>query len=282
MNSLTTTSAVATRYFIALLVLLILGPAAWAGDPVRIAVFQGEGVGVSSVKLIAALENAKNRDFAILRITADEVRDGKLSNVDVLVHPGGSGSKQGEALGEEGRKAVREFVRDGGGFLGVCAGAYLATNDYSWSLNLIDAKVVDRRHWARGNGTVKIRLAPTASTFFGLDRDTLEIHYAQGPLLARREWDDEDVPDYQSLAIFDSEIAENGAPRGVMQGTSAVVRARYAAGRVFCFSPHPELTEGLEHLIPVAANWLVPISKRQAIEEPCSCRNRNAKEVTER
>ncbi|MBU6174095.1 MAG: biofilm PGA synthesis protein PgaB, partial [Planctomycetes bacterium] len=57
-------------------------------------------------------------------------------------------------------------------------------------------------------------------------------------------------------AIFSSEIAEKGAPSGVMVGTSAVVRGEFGTGRVFCFSPHPELTEGLHHLIPIAVEWL--------------------------
>ena len=84
----------------------------------------------------------------------------------------------------------------------------------------------------------------------------MEVHYGQGPLLGRPEWNDKDVPDYESLAVYDSEIAEKGAPLGVMKGTSAVVRAHCGNGRVFCFSPHPELTDGLDHLISTAVNWL--------------------------
>jgi hypothetical protein len=84
----------------------------------------------------------------------------------------------------------------------------------------------------------------------------MSIYYAQGPLLSRREWDDPDVPNYESLAIYTTEIAENGAPQGVMASTSAAVRCGYGQGRVFCFSPHPELTDGLHHLIPVTVHWL--------------------------
>ena len=174
----------------------------------------------------------------------------------MLVHPGGSGSKQGKALGDKGRIAVRNYVRDGGGYLGVCGGAYLATNDYPWSLNLIDAKVVDRRHWARGKGTVTLRLSPQGAKFFRHDDRDMAIYYGQGPLLARREWESPDVPDYESLAIYATEIAKNGAPKGVMPGTSAAVRCEFGSGRVFCFSPHPELTDGLHHLIPLAVVWL--------------------------
>lgn len=246
--------SVSIRILILLSVMAI--PAFGADVPIRVAVFKDSGVGTSSENLIAALKSATDGKFEIIRISAEEIRQDKLRAVDVLVHPGGSGSKQGKALGETGRDAVREYVREGGGVLGVCGGAYLATNDYSWSLNLIDAKVLDRKHWARGTGTVTLQLSPKGAEFFQHDGDEMSIHYGQGPLLARREWDDPGVPDYESLAIYASEIAKNGAPNGVMTGTSAAVRCEFGNGRVFCFSPHPELTAGQHHLIPLAVNWL--------------------------
>lgn len=240
-----------------LFLLWVIPAGLWASDgAIRVAVFDGDGVGPSVEPLIASFQKAKDGGFEVARITAKEIQGGKLSAYDVLVHPGGSGGKQGKALGEDGRKSVRDFVRKGGGYLGVCAGAYLATNDYEWSLNLLDAKVVDRRHWARGTGSVTLQLSPSGAAFFGLSGGKTEIHYAQGPLLARREWDDPAVPDYESLAVFASEIAKNGAPQGVMARTSAAVRGHFGRGRVLCFSPHPELTEGLEHLIPLAAGWV--------------------------
>lgn len=231
-------------------------PALGADTPVRVAVFKGAGVGSSSENLIEALKSAAGGNFEVSRITGEEIRGGQLATVDVLVQPGGSGSRQGKSLGESGCAAVRKYVREGGGYLGVCGGAYLATNDYSWSLKLIDAKVLDRKHWARGTGTVTLQLSPQGSDFFEHNGREMAIYYGQGPLLARREWDDPEVPDYESLAIYATEIAKNGAPQGVMAGTSAAVRCEYGNGRVFCFSPHPELTQGLHHLIPLAVNWL--------------------------
>ncbi len=223
--------------------------------PVQVAVFQFEkGVGSIPKGLTVALGAAE--DFNLIGITSDEIRAGKLADIDVLIHPGGSGSKQGRALDTLGREAVREFVRGGGGYLGICAGAYLATNEYSWSLNLIDAKVVDRTHWARGTGMVVIDFSAEGAEFFNYEYDEMMVYYGQGPLLARREWDDPDVPNYESLAIYSTEIAKKGAPEGVMVGNSAVVRTEYGKGRVFCFSPHPEMTEGLGYMINMAVDWL--------------------------
>src|SRR4051812_18762966 len=83
------------------------------------------------------------------RVGAKDIREGVLKEMDVLVQPGGSGSKQAEALQPEGCDAIREFVKGGGGYVGICAGSYLATTDYTWSLGILNAKVVDRKHWAR-------------------------------------------------------------------------------------------------------------------------------------
>ena len=128
-----------TKRHLALLLLIFMPIGLLAEEkPIRVAIFDGDGVGPSAIPLIAAIEKAKEHPFQISRITAAEIQGGKLAEVDVLVHPGGSGGGQGKALGENGRKAVRDFVHQGGGYLGVCGGAYLATNDYEWSLNLID------------------------------------------------------------------------------------------------------------------------------------------------
>ena len=202
-----------------------------AAQSIRVAVFDDAGVGKSAKDLLSKLDAGR---FDVRRIAAAEIRDGGLAEFDVLVHPGGSGSRQGKALGDDGRRAVRSFVKRGGGYLGVCAGSYLATNDYAWSLHLIDAKVLDRRHWARGTGAVQVQFSSRGASFFDVSKE-LDLYYGQGPLLARREWDDTEVPDYESLAIYKGEIAKNGAPRGVMAGTSAIVRTNYGSGRVFCF-----------------------------------------------
>jgi len=242
------------RLLCTFVLLLITSVASTA--PIKVAVFEGDGVGKSCTNLLTILDNSSKIQLEVSRVTTADIVAGKLDEFDVLIHPGGSGSNQGNDLGEDGRQQVRQFVSQGGGFLGVCAGAYLATNDYTWSLNLIDAKVVDRKHWARGTGTVQLELSPSGQDLFKAKSSELEIFYGQGPLLARREWDDPKIPDYESLAIYGSEIAKNGAPNGIMKGTSAAVRCDYGKGRVFCFSAHPELTEGLHYLIPTVVQWL--------------------------
>ena len=211
----------------------------------HVAVYNDVGAGRSRSDLTRSL---RQMDGVYYReVTAREIRAGALKDFDLLIHPGGSGSRQGRQLAKEGRETVRGFVRDGGGFIGICAGAYLASADYDWSLNILDARVLDRKHWARGTGTVDVGLSAAGKSFFGGDDDRLKIFYGQGPLLAPA--DNPDIPDYEVLASYESEIARNGAPKGVMIGTTAIARGRFGKGEVFCFSPHPEKTKALDSLL---------------------------------
>ena len=156
-------------------------------------------------------------------------------------------------MGEEGRSQVRDFVKTGRGLVGICAGAYLASCDYEWSLHVLDAKVIDREHWNRGTGTVEIALSSLGRETLELAQDQTEIYYHQGPLLAPA--DDPAVPDYQPLATYVGEVAKNGAPTGVMPGTTAIALGKFGDGRVLCFSPHPEKTPQLGSILLQGIYW---------------------------
>lgn len=219
--------------------------------PIRIAIFDDEGCGRTSAATVEQCFVGLD-EFATQRVDAADIRDGALERFDLLVHPGGSGSKQAATLGDVGRENVRRFVAEGGGYMGICAGAYLASADYTWSLHLLNAKVIDRQHWARGTGDVTIRLSPAGQRLLESE-ELVTVYYGQGPLLGPAGRDD--LPTYETLAVFETEIAKKGAPSGVMKGTTAAAAAPYEQGRVFCFSPHPEKSAELKGFIVRAARW---------------------------
>jgi hypothetical protein len=224
-----------------------------AGKVVRVALYADEG----SMKGGDNVEKCLNLDpgrYACKKVTAEDIRAGVLKDFDVLVQGGGSGSKCGLTLKSEGRDQIRGFVKNGGGFIGICAGAYLASSHYEWSLHILNAQVVDRAHWNRGGGTVKLNLTAGGKNQLAVDQDVIDCKYNQGPLLAPH--DKADLPAYQTLATFGSEIAKNGAPTGVMVGTTAVAAAPFGQGRVIAISPHPEATKGLDNVIRRAVKWV--------------------------
>ncbi len=220
-------------------------------NAIRVAVFEDEGVS-STQKLFEVLK--LDVQLVPSKISAKEIREGKLDSFDVLIHPGGSGSKQGKALGEEGRAKVRQFIEGGKGMVGICAGAYLASQQYDWSLNVLDAKVIDRQHWNRGFGNVGIAWTSEGQHLLKQDANPTDIYYHQGPLLA--PGDNPEIPDYEPLATYVGEIAKNGAPKGVMPGTTAIARGLYGKGRVLCYSPHPEKTPGLGEILLLGIHWV--------------------------
>jgi glutamine amidotransferase-like uncharacterized protein len=224
-----------------------------APKSIRVAIFSDAGVTKAGIKQVEGCL-PESEGFEVKPVNAAQIRDGALKNVDVLIHGGGSASKQGEMLGDEGRDAVKKFVDDGGGFIGICAGAYLASAEYPWSLGVLDAKVIDRPHWARGEGDVKLRLTSVGQKALQPEKEICTIHFENGPLLAPGEKDD--IDDYEPLATFETEIRKNNAPPGIMKGTTAIARGKYGKGRVMCFSPHPEKTPGRESFLQAAVRWV--------------------------
>ena len=216
-----------------------------ADTPVRIALYGDQGAFPSSLE---AAEKTLRSDpgFTVVRLQAEMVISGGLAGFDVVVFPGGSAHKISDTLGEEGRERVRTFVLEGGGYVGFCAGAYLACSGFSWGLGVLHAQTVSPL-WRRGTGMVDLGLVTGVTPWFDGLREPLAIRYANGPVLQPDEG--RSPTPYEVVAFYRSELAENGTPAGIMKGSPAMVRTRYGRGAVFVSSPHPERTPGLEAMV---------------------------------
>lgn len=220
---------------------------------INVAVYDGAGSDRSPGPAAMARALAAAEGVAFTLFGPAELHPETLRQFDVLIFPGGSGSGQAKGIGEAGAAAVRRFIDGGGGYVSSCAGTYLATNGYPWSLKILDANTVDRKHWRRGTGTVTIELTEAGRKLLGDVEGLVPIRYANGPILEPAG--SGELADFTPLAYYRSEVAMNGAPRGVMIGTPAIVSGQYGAGRVICFSPHPEYTKGLEGFVRRAVSW---------------------------
>ncbi|HCQ39544.1 MAG TPA: biofilm PGA synthesis protein PgaC, partial [Verrucomicrobiales bacterium] len=168
------------------------------------------------------------------------------------------------ALGIEGRKEVRRFVEKGGGFVGICAGAYLAAANYSWSLGICDYNTfceareipgVGRKSmWYRGpSATVTIELTPVGQEILGYAGEPFKVRYHNGPIVSPAGMDE--VPDYEVLAWFRSEVSRYETQKGTMVNTPAIVGGKFGKGRVLSISPHPESSRDLSLLVTRAIHW---------------------------
>ena len=237
----------------------------------RIAIYDHSDGSANGPKNLMRFLTPEN-GFDCQRISPAEIRDGQLRAFDALVMPGGSGSLQAKKLEDKGRNVVQEFVRNGGGYIGICAGSYLASSHYDWSLDLINARVWDRAHWARGQGTVALGITSPGRHVLKTDATEVDVYYGQGPLLVPDN--DPDLPGYEVLARYESEVSEKGAQPGAMSGTHAIIRSLFGEGRVICFSPHPEKSSGPNGLMLNGVRWAAgikqPNSSERASAEPPS------------
>ncbi len=239
----------------------ILGPEN-RGEFVRVAMYDSAGASSNGLKnLTNVLTAAPN--VALTRVGPADMRENILDQFDVVMFPGGSGSKQGTAIGESGRDAVRQFAKEGGGIVGVCAGAYLCSAHYDWSLHVINTAVFNKTidiagvgrksMWYRGDGqNVRMEFAREARELFGRE-DEVQVRYQNGPIVSHGKATD--LPAATTLAWFRSEVVRYEPQRGTMIDTPAILNADYGKGRVVSISPHPEATPGLESVITNAIRW---------------------------
>lgn len=230
----------------------IVFPPARAPGETRIALYDAEGTGGQGVPRLTKILATRPKT-TLMRVCGADIANGVLPQFDLLIVPGGSASKQAAAIGTTGRARIGEFVRAGGGYIGICAGSYLATSGFSWGLKILDAKTASPK-WRRGTGPVKLELTDRGREILSDRRDQFDCRYANGPILVPAQIDT--LPDFEPLAFFRSELAENGAPPGIMIDSPAIVAGRCDRGRVVCSSPHPESTPGLEVLVSRAIDWV--------------------------
>ena len=73
---------------------------------------------------------------------------------------------------------------------------------------MLNARVVDSAHWARGRGDVELGFTDVGLKETGTTNPKPIVMYHQGPLLAPAGKGD--LPAYTEVAKFDTEVAEKG------------------------------------------------------------------------
>jgi putative intracellular protease/amidase len=247
------------------------------GGTVRhVGLYDAIGTGGSGAKTLTRIFDRDPR-FVVHRLGPRDLQNIKLDQFSLIIFPGGSGSRQAKAIGPEARERVRTFVRNGGGYLGICAGAYLCSAHYDWSLNLVDTKVftgareipnVGRKQmWYRGrSATVKIELTDEGRKILGDWPGLQDVRYHNGPIVSvagRR-----DLATFLPLAYFRTEVAAWPPQLGTMVNSPAIVASSFGQGRVIAISPHAESSGKISSIINHAAYWLCAMDEKANREQP--------------
>ncbi|HIC94207.1 MAG TPA: MBL fold metallo-hydrolase, partial [Anaerolineae bacterium] len=155
------------------------------------------------------------------RMDEQDIRAGGLEACSLLIVPGGYTAQCVDALGEEGFEQIREFIAGGGGYIGICAGAYIAARRVEVpgrppGLGIIE--IENQRRAGTGIRTISI-VKPEHPVVRGY-AGKVSIWYQNGPIMKAGQG-------VETLAVYDG-------------GGDAIVCTTYGRGRVVIFSPHPE------------------------------------------
>ena len=158
------------------------GTQSTASQGLKVAVFTDPDGGATAPNCVAATVSILSTNgFEVTKISPAAIRAEGLKGYAVVMFPGGGGTTQAKSLQQAGCAQVERFVARGGGYVGTCAGAFLAGRGYntetSW-LEIVNAQMLDLAHWARGSGQARIHIInPTNAILAGFPE------YSIGPLL---------------------------------------------------------------------------------------------------
>ncbi len=231
----------------------------------RVGVFSGNGA--SPVCVVETVEALKT-DTGIHphEVSATDIMNGVLKNLDVLVFPGGSASQEYNNMGLRAAEKVKAFGRQKNhGLVGICAGGYLFSTTPGYpSLQIVPAPDI-RDHYDRGRALIGFKINQEGAKIFP-ELSRLNIAYYQyydGPLYQIPKQNPVTV-----LATITTDIVCNPLdPKGVSPGKPAFFTMPYGEGKVIVSVGHPEATPGMRWIVPrmarfVANRPLIPYIKK--------------------
>lgn len=209
---------------------------------VNVLIYDGTGTMGTSVEGIEDCLNELNNKSSTKKFnysTTVEINSETLQGYDVLIIPGGDASEYIQNS-EIDNSSIKQFVSNGKGYLGICAGAYAATNYvdgyYSgWGLEPdVNAENVNYE----GNLTI-------STTSFGkklTSSSDVTMYHQNGPALYTND-----------TSHIISTYADNNTG---YEGYADMVGEDYGSGRVILSGSHPELKPENPELLENMILWL--------------------------
>jgi glutamine amidotransferase-like uncharacterized protein len=215
---------------------------------IKVLIFNGEGVMEESVEgLEDSLNDTNNQNltpyYHFNYTTTNVINSKTLSSYDVLIMPGGNASTylDSDAIDSQ---AIKQFVSGGKGYLGICAGAYVASNyvdDYypGWGI----ASDVNSKN---ENYEGMLSVSMTSYGIRVLSESSLQnLHMENGPAMYTN-----------NSQIIMATFADN---KTGYQNYTAILGENYGNGRVLLSGPHPEMNPQNPELL---ANMIVWTAKK--------------------
>lgn len=152
----------------------------------------------------------------------------------MMIVPGGTAGRYQKLLGVEGITSIQNFVANGGGYLGICAGAYLgSTNDITDTKN-IGIGLLPVRYILYGCGA-NIRTAVTVNEH---KRNTVYKTFYHNGAVYRSDQLPNDVT---ILATITNTGSSNSKFHEFLVNKATIITGTFGKGRVVLCGPHIEV-----------------------------------------
>ena len=178
--------------------------------------------------------------------TSTVINAATLVGYNVLIMPGGDGGSLYLGSSSISGTAIKNFVANGGGYLGICAGAYAAADYvsgdyYGWDLAPgVDAEPVSYE------GNLSMKFTSSAQQILGSNGTITLAHY-NGPAMYVTS----------GSAIILATYADDHTG---YEGYADIVADYDGLGRTILMGSHPELTPQDPGLIAEMVNWVADVS----------------------
>ena len=222
--------------------------------PIKVAFYADKGGAQYNVAAMLKLSPG----YEPVPMSGKDIADGGLEGMDVLLMPGGGCATESKRLGAKGREAVKRFVREGGKYYGICAGAFLARQAEN-SLGLIPFRDDKPAHY-RGWAPTKLRLTEDGKKVVEGSAEVRDVMYWGGPVfVAGDPVEDSDV---KILAKYEGRLINTSNPKKVeiMYGKGAIAGGRVGKGKVYAQGPHPEMYDYSMDLVKSAFKYLTGVA----------------------
>jgi glutamine amidotransferase-like uncharacterized protein len=176
-------------------------------------------------------------------ITKDSILNSNLDRYSTLLMPGGDMWQYRDYLGANGMKKIKDYVNRGGGYLGICGGAYFGTNKVIWrgwsnkprknismiGLNLLasdsDGPIEDFAP-SYVDSKCKVNIVEKNHAISQGVPDIIEIYYDHGPMFL--------ITNTTGISVIGKSV--NG-------DKTTMIASSYGMGKVFLTGQHPELSD---------------------------------------
>ena len=208
-----------------------------APKKLKIGLFIDFGAKGNGVLHLASLI-AHSPQTELVTLMAEDIRAGKLKEVDVLVMPGGNSWRQVGAIGVEHVEKVYTFLKNGGGYVGTCAGMYnVIQGKPGIRMNLLP---YDR--YLKGGGPtafIKVEISKEGAQIMGVKPGIHVVRYSGGPLVFPVK-SGAKGGDGKTLGVFKTASARNVENEKRFFNAPAVIYGTYGKGKIIATSFHPE------------------------------------------